>query len=207
MKTLKLQKGFLSFAYAFTRNKYRWIRSVALGCGYKSFGQSSIMYTPLRIIGKQNISIGEECFINGGLRMEAVSSWGKECFSPEIVIGDRVTIGQYCHFTCARHLIVGEGVSIFPEVLITDIEHQYVPGRALEETGLEVGSVRIGAYAVIGMGVRILGHRGIVIGENAVIGANTVVMKDVPPNTMVVGNPARPVRRYDFKEREWVRII
>lgn len=128
-----------------------------------------------------------------GLRIEATTKWQDKKYSPKIVIGDRVTIGQYCHFTCANSLHIGNGVSILPQVLITDIEHEYVPDKPLGETGLEVGSVEIGDNAVIGMGARILGHRHIKIGKSAVIGTNAVVTHDVPDYAIVAGIPAKVI--------------
>ena len=122
-----------------------------------------------------------------------------------MIIQNDVTIGQNCHFTCAAQMLIGEGTSILPQVLITDIEHFYIPGKSLNETGLEVGSVTIGKNVTIGMGARILGHRHIMIGDNAVIGANAVVCQNVPPDTMVAGIPAKVIKRYDSGHGGWVK--
>ena len=103
-------------------------------------------------------------------------------------------------------MFIGEGTSILPQVLITDIEHLYVPGKSLDQTGLEVGSVTIGKNVTIGMGARILGHRNISIGDNAVIGANAVICQDVPSNMMVAGIPAKAIKRYDFEQHSWIKI-
>ncbi len=48
--------------------------------------------------------------------------------------------------------------------------------------------------------------RGGVIGNGAIIGANTVVTKNVPENSIVVGNPMRIIKRYDPDMEEWVKI-
>ncbi len=91
-------------------------------------------------------------------------------------------------------IIIGNGVSILPNVLITDTEHEYIPNKSLRHTGLNVGGVEIGDYSVIGMGARILGHRHIKIGRNVVIGANAVVTSDISDNAVAVGILAKIIK-------------
>ena len=148
----------------------------------------------MRIVGGKHIHIGKEVFIMDGLRMEAVDDWGGYSYLPKINIGDKVQIGQNCHITCAGSVRIGMGCCIMPNVLITDIEHIYMCDKTLGETGIEVGEVTIGEYAVIGAGAKILGHRKIKIGKNAVVGTNAVVMEDVPDNAIVAGMPAKMIR-------------
>lgn len=128
------------------------------------------------------------------MRIEAISGNMEVEYNPTLKIGNNVGIGQNCHITSANRLIIGDGVSIYPQVLITDIEHEYVIDKSLRETGIIVGSVEIGDYVSIGMGARVLGSKGIKIGNNAVIGANSVVTHDIPPNAVAVGVPAKIVR-------------
>ncbi len=156
-------------------------------------GKQTVIRRPMRIVNGKRIKIGRQVFIMDGLRIEAVSKWGAK-FTPRILIGDQVTIGQNCHFTCAGTLRIGTGCSVMPDVLITDIEHMYDYNRTLGETGLKAGSVSIGAYTVIGMGARILGSKNIIIGRNVVIGANAVVTHDIPDGAVVAGIPARIIR-------------
>ena len=47
---------------------------------------------------------------------------------------------------------------------------------------------------------------GITIGEKSIIGANSVVTKDIPPFCIAAGNPASIIKRYDFEKHEWVRV-
>ena len=124
-------------------------------------------------------------------------------YNPKVVIGNQVTIGQNCHVTCANNIEIGNGSSILPDVLITDIEHEYVPDKSLRDTGIQVGGVKIGSHTTIGMGSRILGNRGIIIGKNVVIGANSVVKEDIPDYVVAAGTPARIVRQYNFETKQW----
>lgn len=175
---------------------------------FHKFGRVGLRTTinkPLRVVGGKRIYIGSSCFILDGLRIEAISKWLGKKYEPRIDIDDRVTVGQNCHFTCANRLHIGKGVSILPQVLITDIEHEYIPDKSLRETGLEIGSVEIGENAVIGMGARILGHKRIKIGKSAIIGTNAVVTHDVPDYSMVAGIPAKVIKKYDFNLQKWVK--
>jgi len=64
--------------------------------------------------------------------------------------------------------------------------------------------VKVGDYTHLGTNSTIMA--GVTIGERCQIGAGSVVTKDIPPYTVAVGNPARVVKRYDFKKKEWVRV-
>ena len=61
-----------SFIKAFLKN----IRALYYGYGYRAFGQNSILKSPMRIKGRSFVSIGQNCYIQSRLRLEAVSSWG-----------------------------------------------------------------------------------------------------------------------------------
>jgi acetyltransferase-like isoleucine patch superfamily enzyme len=108
-------------------------------------------------------------------------------------------IGRNCKIS--THTFICEGVTIEDNVFVghnvTFINDRYP--RATDETGnpLEdgdwaVGPVVVRSGASIGSGSTIL--CGVTIGENAIVGAGSVVVRDVPPRTVVAGNPARPLR-------------
>ena len=157
---------------------------------YASFGSGSTILKPMRIIGRSSISIGKDVTVFDGIRMECIKKWHDSTYTPSLVIGDRTTVQQSCHITCANKIHIGVGVSILPNVLVTDIEHIYEPGKSIQETGIKIGEVLIGDYVTIGMGARILGGKKIEIGKNSVIGTNAVVTHDIPPNSIVAGVPA-----------------
>lgn len=135
------------------------------------------------------MSIGENTIIFNGARIECISEWNGKEFIPRITIDDCVNIGQNVHITCANSIKIGKKVSIMPSVLITDIEHEYIMDKSLEETELKVGNVEIGDYSMIGAGTKIFGEKGIVIGKNVIIGANSIIKKSIPDNSIAYGNP------------------
>lgn len=65
-------------------------------------------------------------------------------------------------------------------------------------------SVRIGEGSWLGTNVVVVGN--VHIGKHCVIGANSVVTKDIPDYTVAAGIPCKVIKRYDFERKEWVRI-
>lgn len=111
-----------------------------------------------------------------------------------------VRIGKNCKIS--SHTFICEGVAIEDEVFIghnvTFINDVYprateANGKLQTETDWVCIPTRVQAGASIGSGATLL--CGITVGENAIVGAGSVVTKDVPPNTIVAGNPARLLRK------------
>jgi len=128
-----------------------------------------------------------------------------------IQIGDRSFIGRGL-FTIADRLEVGDDVMISWNVTIvdhnshslrfsercTDVEMNAFQGVKLWDH-IKIDSVRIENKVWIGFGCSIL--KGVTVGEGAVVGSNSVVTKDVPPWTIVAGNPAKVIREIALSER------
>lgn len=110
-------------------------------------------------------------------------------FGLHITVGEDVFINSGCRFQDQGGIDIGDGVLIGHNVIITTLNHDLDPAkRAI----MHPQRVVIGPTAWIGSGAIIL--PGVHIGEGAVVGAGSVVTKDVEPFSVVVGNPARTVR-------------
>lgn len=108
----------------------------------------------------------------------------------EITVGRNVFINQNCTFYDLGGLSIGDDVMIGPNVNIITAGHPVDPSKRRTVT---IGKpIVIERNVWIAAGVTIIG--GVTIGENSVIAAGSVVTKDVPPNTMAGGNPARFIR-------------
>ncbi|ACL56662.1 sugar O-acetyltransferase [Methylobacterium nodulans] len=113
-------------------------------------------------------------------------------------LGYNIRIGRntFLNFNCVildiAPVEIGELTQIGPGVQILAADHPRDPGlrRALLEGGRPV---RIGRNCWIGAGALIL--PGVTVGDDAIVGAGSVVTRDVPAGATVAGNPARPVRR------------
>lgn len=135
--------------------------------------------------------IGKDCYIEPPLH----ANWG----------GHHVHFGEnvYANFNLTlvddTHIYVGDHVMLGPNVTISAGTHPVAP--ELREKGMQYNlPVRIGNNVWIGSGAQIL--PGVTIGDNSVIGAGSVVTKDIPANVVAVGNPCRPMRKITKQDRE-----
>lgn len=102
------------------------------------------------------------------------------------------------------HIYIGDDTMIGPNVTIATAGHPLLP--ELRRQGYQYNrTVRIGKNCWLGAGVIVV--PGITIGDNVVIGAGSIVTKDVPSNVVAVGNPCRILRKIDEKELERLRSI
>ena len=111
-----------------------------------------------------------------------------------IELGDRVAFNVGCFVNGYGGLVFGDGVNVGPHAMIHTANHNFGdPTRPVVDQGWEdVGPVTIGRNVWIGMGALVL--PGVSIGEGCVIGAGSVVTKDLEDFAVAVGNPARPIK-------------
>lgn len=113
-------------------------------------------------------------------------------YGANISIGDKVYFNANCVILDGARVEIGNNVLIAPNVQIYTATHPL--DWKIREKGLENSiPVTIGSHIWIGGGAIIL--PGVKIGDRSVIGAGSVVTKDVPPEVLVAGNPARIIRR------------
>lgn len=172
------------------------------------FPHARVIRRPFYIRGKKYIKIGSQFTSGPGLRMDAFSASGTIC----IEIGDNVQVNDYVHIGSIEHVKIGNNVLIASKVFISDHNHGYY-GECGEqscplthpiERKLSSRPVLIEDDVWIGENVCIM--PGVRIGKGAVVGAMSIVTKNVPPYSIVVGNPATTIKIYDFKKRKWLRI-
>lgn len=184
--------------YLTTRN---FEDQVAMASFTKSIGYTGtglVMRHPIYLRGPQYLSLGNNFSAGPGLRIEAWDNYLGVRHSPEIVIGNNVSMNYYVHIGAINRIQIGCNVLIGSHVLITDHQHGNLTVDMLNTPAkycplFSRGPVVIEDNVWIGEGACIMG--GVHIGKNAVIGANAVVSKDVPPNVIVGGVPARVIRR------------
>jgi acetyltransferase-like isoleucine patch superfamily enzyme len=109
---------------------------------------------------------------------------------PDIRVGRNVFINQNCTFYDLGGIDIADDVMIGPNVSLITSGHPIEPSRRRD--GVTAAPISIGRNVWIAANVTIIG--GVTIGENAVVAAGSVVTRDVPPNTLVGGNPARIIR-------------
>lgn len=135
--------------------------------------------------------IGKECYIEPPLH----SNWGgKHCH-----FGDCVYANFNLTLVDDTHIYIGSNTMLGPNVTIATAGHPILP--ELREQAYQFNApVHIGKNCWLGAGVIVL--PGITIGDNSVIGAGSVVTKDIPENVVAVGNPCRVLREIGEKDRK-----
>ena len=140
-------------------------------------------------------------------RNTSINLHPKDKKSKEILlfIGDNVIISESCFISACNHLVIEENVGISPNVMIIDNSRK--PGDISlpsKEQKVESGYVRIGADSWIAYGACVLPN--VTIGKHCIIGALSVVNKDIPPYSVAVGSPAKVVKHFDLGKRIWVKV-
>jgi acetyltransferase-like isoleucine patch superfamily enzyme len=143
------------------------------------------------ILGHAKIYIGDDVNIFGKIDIFS----GRLFDEPKLIIGNRVDLGHNVLFLVNKEIVLEDDINVASGVRFMDTDAH--PRDAMERIADlpphedEVKPVRIGRRAWIGHNVFIM--KGVTIGEGAIIGVNSVVVNDIPPYCVAMGNPARVV--------------
>jgi acetyltransferase-like isoleucine patch superfamily enzyme len=131
------------------------------------------------------LELGRWCWVGHGCKIR--------CHEGVVSIGSKSVMGQECTISAYQHVSVGSECVIADRVMLIDFDHGMVEvERPIRLQGIYKRDVRVGSNVWIGYAACIL--RGATVGDNAVIGTNAVVTKDIPANAVVGGVPARLIR-------------
>lgn len=170
---------------------------------FRAFGKGSILYTPTLLSHPEYISIGRNVSIRKGVRLEAIVSDPEH--PPELIIGDDVNIEQNVHIVCHSRVVIGNEVSITAQCAIVDVTHPYEdvhnPVKISERIQPGSALVEIGERTVLGYNVVVLPN--VRIGKYCMIGAQSLVTRDIPDYSVAAGTPAMPIRRYSQDDGKW----
>ncbi len=168
-----------------------------LSRNFKSFGNnSSILPKVVFINGGKYISIGNGVVLGKNIQLTAWDKYENDYFTPEIKIGNNTSIGDDAHITAINKIIIGNNVLTGKKILITDNAHGKDNKNDISPIKRKLytkGEVIIEDNVWIGEKVSIMPN--VHIGKGAVIGANSVVTKDVKPYAIVGGIPAKEIKR------------
>ena len=168
-----------------------------------------------------HIQHGKHCYV--GLDVKIVNSGGvilgdnvkvrpSSCLytnsKSKIVMGNNVEVGNHSTISAKNCVTLADGVLTGPHVFIADHNHEYKnPSIHIYRQGVKANandSVFIGEGTWLGTNVVVVGN--VHIGKQSVIGANSVVTRDIPDYSVAAGIPAKVIKRYDFEKKEWVRV-
>jgi acetyltransferase-like isoleucine patch superfamily enzyme len=171
---------------------------------FSYIGRNSKILKPLKLDNAGNIYIGENVLVNKYCWLMTMQI--DKSVRPQLNIGNGTKIGHFCHITCVNKVTIGKYVLVADKVHISDNSHRFLnPHMPIMDQGIDsTGEVEIGDGSWIGENVSILSCR---IGKNCVIGANAVVIKDIPGYSVAVGVPAKTIKTYNFNEKKWIRVL
>jgi acetyltransferase-like isoleucine patch superfamily enzyme len=139
----------------------------------------------LQIGRKGEIRFGRFVWIGDGTKIR--------CHEGVVEIGDKTVLGQECTISAYQRVRIGEQCVIADRAMFIDFDHGVVDvERPIRQQGIYKRDTIVGSNVWIGYGACIL--RGVRVGDNAIIGTNSVVTSDVPANAVVGGVPARVIR-------------
>lgn len=137
-------------------------------------------------------AVGENCYIEIPFR----ANWGGK----HVFIGDHFYSNFNLTLVDDGNIYFGDHVMVGPNVTITAVGHPVEPN--LRRCGMQFcADVHIGNNVWLGANVVIV--PGVTIGDNSVIGAGSVVTKDIPANVVAVGNPCRVLREIGEKDKTY----
>ena len=111
-----------------------------------------------------------------------------------ITIGKNVFINMGCKFQDQGGITIGDEALIGHNVVMATLNHDFDPEK---RASMISAPIKIGKRVWVGANAIILG--GVIIGDNSIIAAGSIVKSDVPPNTIVAGIPARVIKKIDAK--------
>lgn len=177
--------------------RFRW-SGVSYGKGFSSAGTIILDIYP-----GSRVSLGDHVTIVSDSRRCTAAALAFPArfrtFTPAsaIIIGDNVGLNGTSITSRSRTISIGEDSMVAPNVIIVDSDFHipWPPEKRHEccDTDSD-GEVRIGKNCWIGMNSVIL--KGVTIGDNSIIGAGSVVNKDIPADSLAAGVPARVVKTY-----------
>lgn len=171
----------------------RYIISLFKSCGTGLSVSPSLVY-----IGLNNVSVGKNFRSGERLKLRTFDSWGTLKYTPQIIIGDNVNIETDCHISAINKVSIGNNVLMASFVYISDHSHGNVNDmdgvveHPLERPLYSKGPIIIEDDVWLGEKVSVM--PGIHIGRGAIIGANSVVTKDIPAYAVAVGAPAKVIK-------------
>ncbi len=187
---LNLRYGRLAFRYSWrrllTRAGHRWRTAglLFLGRGLE-----------LQIARRGRVEFGRFVWIGDGTKVR--------CHEGVVEIGAKTVIGQECTISAYQRVRIGEQCVIADRAMFIDFDHGVVEvERSIRKQGIYKRDVEVGSNVWIGYGACIL--RGVRVGDNSIVGTNSVVTRDVPANAVVAGIPARVIRMREApRELRW----
>jgi acetyltransferase-like isoleucine patch superfamily enzyme len=181
-----------SIKYIFSPKLFWFIRGLIYKLFFAKFGNFSYIGKPTFIHNHRQIYIGNKVRILPNLRIEA---HGKS----KIMIMDDVGIGHNAHITAYEDLTIGSGTALAGNVLIMSLLHDVIiKDLPFMEQPLKGKVTIIGKYCLIGSNSVIM--PGTILGDQCIVASNSVVSGSFESYSVIAGNPAKIIKKINFKD-------
>ncbi len=188
------RNGMLNRKYARLLWRYLWRRFLT-GAGRRWRTDGLVFFgrgLEMEVSPRGRVELGRFVWIGDGTKLR--------CHEGRIEIGAKTVMGQECTISAYRRVRIGEQCVIADRSMFIDFDHGVVEvERPIRVQGIYKRDVVVGSNVWIGYGACIL--RGVSVGDNAIVGTNSVVTRDVPANAVVAGIPARVIRMREAPEQ------
>lgn len=172
------------------------------------FKDARIIRFPFDVRGKSFIKVSKGFTSGVGCRIEAYP----ENNQPAMFFGSNFQMNDYVHITAIEKVHIGDNVLLASKIYISDCSHGSYAGNEHDSSPTSIpGDRKLYSKPVIiennvwlGEFVSVL--PGVTIGQGTIVGANSVVSKDLPPYVIAVGTPAKPIKKYNFESQCWEKI-
>jgi acetyltransferase-like isoleucine patch superfamily enzyme len=138
------------------------------------------------------IRIGNDVALDRGVVLLAIN---KKLSAPVIEIGECAYVNRSTIIDALERVYIGKNAAIGPGCYITDHDHGFNLGAPVLNQALTSAPTIIEEGAWLGAHVIVL--KGVTIGRNSVVGAGSVVSRNIPPETVAIGSPARVIRKLE----------
>jgi acetyltransferase-like isoleucine patch superfamily enzyme len=189
--------GMLNLRYARLLWRYLWRRFLT-PAGWRWETNGPVFFgkgLQLQIAKRATVKFGRFSWIGDGSKIR--------CHEGVVEIGPKTVMGQECTISAYKRVRIGEQCVIADRAMFIDFDHGVVEvERPIRVQGIYKRECVIGSNVWIGYGACFL--RGVQVGDNSIVGTNSVVTKNVPANAVVGGVPAKVIRmRETPQELRW----
>lgn len=187
------QKQFLSI----------YLSKIKLFFHKKDVGKNTYIDKSVHVTGWKNILIGHNTGISEGTWINVNERLGDK---KHIVIGNNCYIGKRNFFSSGLLIKISDYFMSGVECKFMGSDHLFDnPFLPYISTGTSTKKeIIIETNVWLGAGVIVIGN--VIIGRGSIVGAGSLINKDIPPFSIVVGNPCKIIKRYDFSLEEWVKV-
>lgn len=172
------------------------------------FKNARLIRFPIDLRGRQYMEVGKGFTTGKGCRLEAYPIGT----SKTLFIDENFQMNDYVHITAMESVRIGKNVLLASKIYISDCSHGSYSGSDNDSSPAEIPKDRkmfskpvvIEDNVWLGEFVSVL--PGVTIGKGSIVGANSVVSKDLPANVIAVGSPAKIIKKYNLETQKWEKI-